>query len=226
MSIQQLHFTLPDGRDLQADLNRAVAAGYTGRDQALVQAHVDELAVQGIAPPPHIPMLFPLLPTLVTNAEEVAVLGENSTPEIEIALFQVAGTAYVTVASDQTDRVVEAQDITLSKNVCPKLVGREAWPLAEVAEHAAELTLTARCNGVLLQQGALAMMMAPEEILQFVDRHDGPERDARIVFSGTVPTEAQPPKGPVSIDLELADPVLNRKILHSYRLHVLSEYFT
>lgn len=225
MAIQQLQFTLPDGRNLQADINRAIAAGYTGRDQALVQAHIDELAEQGIAPPPHIPMLFPLLPTLVTNAEEIAVVGEDSTPEIEIALFQQGGTTYLTVASDQTDRVVEAQDITLSKNVCPKIVGREAWALADVSGHIEQLTLTARCDDLQLQQGALAMMMTPEAILDFVDQHDGPEREGRMVFSGTVPTQAQPPKGPVTISLELADPVLHRNILHSYRIHVLSEYF-
>ena len=226
MAIQTLSFTLPDGRNLTAELNRAVAAGYTGRDQALVQAHVDELAEQGIAPPPHIPMLFPVLPTLVTNAETVAVVGENSTPEIEIALFQSGGKTYLTVASDQTDRVVEAQDITLSKNVCPKIVGREAWLLSEISEHIGELTLTARCGDVRLQHGALSMMMAPEAILDFVDAHDGPEREGRIVFSGTVPTDAQPPKGPVTIELELADPVFKRRILHNYRLQVLGEYFT
>lgn len=225
MAIQQLHFTMPDGRNLAAEINRAVAAGYTGRDQALVKAHIDELAEQGIAPPAHVPMLFPLMPTLITNAEEIAVVGDNSTPEIEIALFQSGGRTYLTVASDQTDRVVEAQDITLSKNVCPKIVGREAWALDEVADHVEALTLTARCGNLQLQHGALAMMMEPEAILAFVDRHDGPEREGRMVFSGTVPTDEQPPKGPVTISLELSDPVLNRDIQHSYRLNILAEYF-
>ena len=72
---------------------------------------------------------------------------------------------------------------------------------------------------------ALAMMMAPEDILAFVDQHDGPEREGRIVFSGTVPTDNQPPKGAATIDLKLNDPVLHRNILHSYRLSVLTEYF-
>lgn len=225
MSIQELKFTLPDGQLLSAPIACAIAAGYTGRDQALVQAHVDELAEQGIAPPPHIPMLFPLLPTLVTNSDTIAVIGQDSTPEIEVALFRVDGTDYVTVASDQTDRVMEADSITMSKNVCPKAVGKEAWPVAEVREHWQQLQLTARCGGAVLQTGSLDMMMAPEDILTFVAQHDGPAAEGRLVFSGTVPTDEQPPKGDATIELELTDPVLNRSIRHAYRLTCLAEYF-
>jgi hypothetical protein len=225
MAIQTLNFTLPDGRLLVAPIARAIAAGYTGRDPALVQAHVDELAEQGIPAPSRIPMLFPLLPTLVTNAETIAVLGEDSTPEIEVALFRINGTDYVTVASDQTDRVLEVQSITVSKNVCPKIVGKEAWAVAEVREHWRQLQLTARCGDVVLQTGTLDMMMAPEDILAFVAEHDGPEAEGRLVFSGTVPTDEVPPKGDATIALELSDPVLKRSIRHAYRLTCLAEYF-
>jgi hypothetical protein len=34
----------------------AVVAGYTGRDAAAVQHHIDELAAIGVAPPPSVPM--------------------------------------------------------------------------------------------------------------------------------------------------------------------------
>jgi hypothetical protein len=226
MAIQDLRFTLPDEQLLAAPIDRAIGAGYTGRDQSLVQAHIDELAEQGIAPPAHVPMLFPVLPTLVTNADTIAVIGTDSTPEIEVGLFRVDGIDYVTVASDQTDRVLEAQSITVSKNVCPKVVGCEAWPVAEVREHWEDLTLTARCGERQLQSGNLAMMMAPEDILAFVAEHDGDEAEGRMVFSGTVPTQEAPPPGDVTIDLELADPVLNRTIRHSYRLTCLAEFFS
>jgi hypothetical protein len=225
MAIQNLHFQRADGGALTAALSRTVAAGFTGADKAAIQAHVDELAEQGIAPPPHIPMLFPVLPTLVTNSDEIAVVGTDTTPEIEVALFQVDGTAWITVASDQTDRVVEAQSITLSKNICPKVVGRTVWPLDEVLDHWNDLRLTSRCNGTVLQDGPLSLMARADEILAFVDQHDGPEREGRLVLSGTIPTDAVPPKGEAVIEIELNDPVRGRRIAHSYRLRVLSEYF-
>jgi hypothetical protein len=225
MAIQELRFSLPDEQLLVAPIARALAAGYTGRDQTLVQAHIDELAEQGIAPPPNVPMLFPLLPTLLTNADVIAVIGEDSTPEIEVALFRIGGTDYVTVASDQTDRVLEAQSITVSKNVCPKVVGKDAWAVADVRGHWESLTLTARCAGRLLQHGDLGMMMTPEDILAFVAEHDGEEAEGRMVLSGTVPTDEAPPAGETTIDLELKDPVLGRSIRHSYQLICLSEYF-
>lgn len=225
MAIQQLTFAKTDGQSFTVGIDRSLAAGFTGSDQAAIKAHVDELAEQGIAPPPHIPMLFPVLPTLITNADEIAVIGTDTTPEIEVALFQSGGEAWITVASDQTDRVIEAQSITVSKNICPKVVGRTAWPLVDVADHWNELHLTSRCGDTILQDGPLSLMADADEILDFVDRHDGPERNGRLVLSGTIPTDTVPPKGDATIEIELADPVRGRTIAHSYRLRVLSEYF-
>lgn len=225
MAINTLAFDRPDGGQFYLRLSRVVAAGYTGRDNAMIQAHIDELEEQGIAPPASVPILFPVLPTLVTNSVEIAVVGENTTPEIEVAVFRADGVDYVTVASDQTDRVWEAVSITMSKNICPKIVGTTAWPVAEVAGHWDDLRLTARCGHETLQSGPLGLMLPLDDILAFVDSHDGPRREGRLVLSGTIPTDATPPKGNVRIELELNDPVLHRAIRHSYDLTCLPDYF-
>ncbi len=101
--IQSIEFLFQE-KKVVVPVTSVLAAGYTGRDQQHVQEHVTELEEQGIAPPPHIPMLYPVMPTLLSNSENIAVLGPNSTPEIEVAIVEFEGERYVTVASDQTDR--------------------------------------------------------------------------------------------------------------------------
>jgi len=174
----------------------------------------------GVKPPPHVPMLYPLLPTLVTNASDIGVIGNDSTPEVEVVLFRSGGEDYLTVGSDHTDRRIEAVSALLGKNSCPKVVGDTAWPVSEVRDHWDALT-----GDSLLQEGSLAHVMAYADLMAFVNERDGDQAEGRLVFSGTVPTQARPPQGDVTIDLELADPVLARALTHSYRVHVRDEYF-
>lgn len=213
-----------DGSRINAELSKVLALGYTGRDRAVVQEHVNELAEMGIAPPPRIPMLYPVMPTLVTTSPDIAVLGADSTPEIEVAVMRIDGEDYVTVASDQTDRRIEATSVPQSKNACPKLVATEAWRVRDVREHWDELTLTSRCAGVVLQEGTLAGLLPFDDLVAFADQHAG-VGDGTLFLSGTVPTLAAPPKGDATIELELHDPRGGRTIRHAYTVHVMDEYF-
>jgi len=223
--VQSLSFDVPGRGPVRLDLRRALAAGYTGRDRKLVQEHIDELAHLGVPPPRHVPMLFPIIPTLVTFARHISVLGFDSTPEIEVVLFRAGGEDFVSLGSDHTDRKIEIQSIPISKNVCPKPVAPVAWPVAEVAGHWDRLLLRSTCEGVLLQEGPLAKLLPRGEILAFVAAHDGPEHEGRIVFSGTVPTERQPPRRAATIELALIDPVLDRRIEHAYSVLPMAEFF-
>ena len=179
----------------------------------------------GVKPPPHVPMLYPLLPTLVTNASDIGVIGTNSTPEVEVVLFRTGGEDYLTVGSDHTDRRIEAVSALQGKNSCPKVVGTTAWLVGDVREHWDALTLRCRCGDTLLQEGSLAHVMTCDDLMAFVSQHDGNQAEGRLIFSGTVSTQARPPRGDVTIDLELADPVLARSLTHRYHVHVRSEYF-
>jgi hypothetical protein len=221
----RLDFSLPDGGAIRLELRRVLAAGYTGRDRALVQAHIDELAAQGIAPPPQVPILFPVMPSLVTTADEIAVLGAACTPEIEVALFRADGIDYVSVASDHTDREAEQRSITLAKNLCPKPVSGTAWPVAPILDHWDDLGLSLVCDGVVIQQGTLAMIMPHDELLTFTARHDGDDHEGRLVLSGTVPTLNEPPRGEARFEMMLDDPELGRRLEHAYTVRPMSELF-
>lgn len=54
---------------------RCIVAGYTGRDEAKVQHHIDELAAIGVAPPPQVPMLYRMPDGAATTAERISVPG-------------------------------------------------------------------------------------------------------------------------------------------------------
>lgn len=179
----------------------------------------------GVKPPPHVPMLYPLMPTLLTNTADIGVIGTDSTPEVEVVLFRAAGVDYLTVGSDHTDRVIEAVSALQGKNSCPKIVATAAWPVSEVLDHWDSLMLRSRCGNTLLQEGALSHVMTYEDLVSFVHEQDGDQAEGRVVFSGTVPTLAKPPKGDVTIGLELADPVRRRTLTHDYTVHVRREYF-
>ena len=202
-----------------------MAAGASARDREKVQKHIAHLSTLGVKPPPHVPMLYPLLPTLLTNASDIGVIGDNSTPEIEVVLFRAGGMDYLTVGSDHTDRRIEAISALQGKNSCPKIVATSAWPVREVLGHWDSLTLRSRCGDALLQEGALSHVMTYENLVSFVREQDGDQAEGRVVFSGTVPTKATPPKGDVTIRLELADPVRQRTLTHDYTVHVRREYF-
>lgn len=221
MAIHQLTFALPNGDIVTADINRTLAAGFTHRDRAIIDAHIAELEEIGVAPPPHIPLLFPVLPTLLTNSQDIAVLGDDTTPEIEFALFQSQGEIYVTVASDQTDRKMEADDIVVSKNICPKILGKAAWRLSDVRRHWDDIQLRSYSNGTLLQEGTLGMIRPPEDLMAFIAKHDGPEHEGRLILSGTVPTLATPSDAGAAIDLHMINPHTGQEIQHSYKVHPL-----
>jgi len=222
---QTLTFRLPSGETLMFEVRRALAAGATGRDAEKVRRHIARMTELGVTPPPHVPMLYPLMPTLVTNATDIGVVGTDSTPEVEAVVFTWNGIDYVTVGSDHTDRRIEAASSLQGKNSCPKVVGTTAWPLAEVRDHWDELQLRASCGDILLQEGGLANLLPVQALIDFVARHDGEQADGRLFFGGTVPTLATPPKGSSTIVLELRDPVRQRALSHAYTVHIREDYF-
>jgi hypothetical protein len=210
---------------LSLEVKRALAAGASGRDREKVRKHIAHMSSLGVKPPPHVPMLYPLLPTLVTNATDIGVIGTDSTPEIEVVLFRAGGVDYLTVGSDHTDRRIETVSALQGKNSCPKIVATTAWPVRDVLDHWDSLTLRSGCGSTLLQEGNLSHIMTYDNLMSFMREQDGAQDEGRFVFSGTVPTKATPPKGDVTIRLELTDPVMQRSLTHDYSLHVRREYF-
>lgn len=160
------------GSLLSCDLVAVYNAGYTGRDQSVVQAHIDELAEQGISGPSEIPTLFSVPTYMVMQETDVEVEHEKTSGEAEWAMLYRGENLppLLTVASDHTDRAVEAFSVTSSKQLSPNLLGTQAWQLDEITEQLDDITLRSKVlvdgNWLLLQEGTVGDLISPLDWLQ------------------------------------------------------------
>ncbi len=178
-------------RPLSFVYTRMVNAGYVGRDQNEVRRHIEELAEKGIPGPETTPTLYPVICRTLTTDSEIEVYSHETSGEVEYVLL-VANEKeiYVGLGSDHTDRHLEETDIPRSKQICPNLISRRVWPLGEVVDHWDELILRSQVvkdgEKIRYQEGALALILSPAGLMDFVrSKIDGPLKEI-VIFSGTL----------------------------------------
>lgn len=158
--------------------------GYAGRDQAAVQAHVDELAAHGVPAPREVPAVWEVPASLLSSDAVVKVNGAATSGEAEPVLFLRDDGAFVAVGSDHTDRELERTDVDAAKAACPKLVSTDVWSLASVRDEwdAIELRSDVLVEGEWrpYQRAVLAELLEPE---WYMNCFPAPA----VVFCGTVP---------------------------------------
>lgn len=180
------------GRELGFVPRDVVLVGYTGRDQAAVRHHVEELAAQGVPAPPRVPAHYRVTPDRVVSGGPVHVLGRETSGEAEFVLFRWEGELFVGVGSDHTDRTVERESVARSKQLCPKVVGQRVWRHSDVMAHWDHLSLRSFVgDGTadrLYQEGPVASLLDPEDVLAGVARRLGTRGppDGLLVFCGTI----------------------------------------
>lgn len=212
--------TSKDGsEEVVLTFDRAVVGGWTGRDKAALQHHIDELAKIGVQAPEKTPMFYRVGVSRLTGAQAIEVIGDGSSGEVEYTLIKHAGRIWVGAASDHTDRVYEHMGITVAKQLCDKPLASEFWPLEEVEGHWDQIQIRSsiRENGeeVVYQDGTVAGLLSPQELLGHL-RDEGDDLvEGTLLFGGTC--------GAIGgvrysdrFSLELNDPVLGRAISHSY----------
>lgn len=179
------------GRPISFELRDVVLAGYTGRDTEAVQRHIDELATHGVAPPARVPTFYRVSCERVTTADRIDVLGPETSGEAEFILVSAEGELFVGVGSDHTDRGLERDSVCKAKQLCAKVVSPELWRYADVRASWNELALRSYCGDeradTPYQDGFVADMMPPEDLLESVMRRTGRTLDGVLVFSGTLP---------------------------------------
>jgi hypothetical protein len=145
-----------------------VMAGWTGRDPAAVQRHVDELAVLGVAAPSRVPLFYRLDPALLAGAVgTIEVLGADTSGEVETVLLALADGLWVGLGSDHTDRAMERHGVAISKQLCRKPLARELWRFEEVIPHWDQLVLRAVADSErrLYMEDALVAVRHPEDLI-------------------------------------------------------------
>jgi hypothetical protein len=224
-----LHLTLrTDGADvaLQVAIRELVIAGWTGRDQAAVDAHIQELRDLGVAPPRTTPMFYRLSAALLTTAKHIQVIGFHSTGEAETVLINAGGQLLVGLGSDQTDRKAEPIGVALSKQMCPKPLAPEVWTFSSVEPHWDELILRSFLVEAgeqrLYQEGSVAALRHPQDLMA---RYGGVPGllPGVAMFCGTLPVIGGL-RWAAEFAMELEDPVLKRIIKHTYALEALNEW--
>ena len=192
-----------------------VIAGWTGRDVAALEHHIEELKAIGVQPPSKVPLYYRVAASLLTQAESIQVVGDDTSGEAEPVLV---GTA------DHTDRKLEAYGVAQSKQVCAKVIGRTAWRFEEVEPHWDQLILRSFIEEggkkVPYQEGLLAKIRAPRELI--AGWHNGDKRlpAGVAMFCGTMPAIGGI-RSSSRFDMEIEDPVLGRKLSHSYTVQAL-----
>lgn len=214
---------------LDVDVRLVLLAGYTGRDRAAVQAHVEELARHGIAAPTRTPTVYAAPASRVTTGRAIAVNGARTSGEAEFVVIRDAGRLLVGVGSDHTDRELEGHSVVKSKQCCDKPVAATLWPYDDVADHWDDLVLEAEVvtdfGALPYQRGKLADMMTVDTLLAGLARRVGPVDDA-LVFSGTLPLLTDGFRSGPGFRARLVDPVLDRALVCDYRVDVLPELDT
>ena len=183
------------GAPRRIEICTLVIAGWTGRDRAAVEYHIAELAAIGVRSPRVVPCFYRVGANLLTTTGEVEVVGEDSSGEVEFVLVAAPDTMYVGVGSDHTDRKVEAYGVTVSKQMCPKPIGRELWRLTEVEKHWDRLVLRSHVTrqGMrwLYQEGAVSGMLAPRDLLVRLADSGASLSPGTAMFCGTLAVQGE-----------------------------------
>jgi hypothetical protein len=204
-------------------VTKLVVAGWTARDTAAIEHHIEELAVLGVPRPSHYPLYYRVARNQLVQGGELQAVGPDTSGEAEFVLVSHGGELWVTAGSDHTDRKAEAQSVALSKQLCGKVVAGRAWRLADVAGHWDRLILRSfiREHGkrVRYQEGSVAAMRSPADLIAG-STGGAPFNDGTVMFCGTLPAIGgiRPAE---RFAFELEDPVLGRKIAHAYDVTML-----
>lgn len=164
--LSMLTFTDEHGTAVNVTPDTFVIAGYTGRDRAIVQKHIDELEHEGIAPPPEVPMFYQMPVSLLTTAATIAVPSQQSCGEVEPIIVGLRNTLYLGIGSDHTARDVEREDIGKSKRICPKPIGRDVARVGALDASLDGIALESWIDGESYQRGTLASIMPLAALLK------------------------------------------------------------
>jgi Protein of unknown function (DUF2848) len=203
---------------LRTAFDTLIVAGWTGRDTAAIEHHIEELAALGVPRPSSVPVFYRTSVNGLTQTGRLEVLGPATSGEVEPVLFGLPSGMWLGLGSDHTDRKAETTGIALSKQLCGKVVANTLWPLVEVAPHWNQLVIrsyaTIAGERTLYQEGALAAIREPAELLSLYDKSKT-LRPGAVMFCGTVGAIGGI-RSASRFEMELEDPVRGRKLAHAY----------
>jgi len=209
--------------DLEFPVARILDAGFTGKNREGAMKHVEELKAHGVAAPDRIPAYFAVTREMVTTDDEIEVLGDDTSGEVEVVFLFKGDDVYIAVGSDHTDRELEKDSIPKSKVICAKVVSREVWKLADVKPHWERLKLQSWIDvdgrRTLYQEGSLADFLTVDDFLDGVRSvvKDG-ALDGMVLYMGTMPSLGGELLFSPTFEGRLSDDVLGRELSFRYSI--------
>jgi hypothetical protein len=198
-----------------------IVAGWTGRNEAALRHHIEELAAIGVPRPSSVPVFYRNSSLNLTQAPAVEVLGPDTSGEVEPVIVAVGDQLWLTVGSDHTDRKAETQGIALSKQLCPKQLGRDLWRVDDISCHWDQIKLRsfATIDGqrVAYQDGMLSELRRPANLIEC---YGSPLAPNTVMYCGTLAAIGGI-RPAIRFEMELEDPILGRTLKHAYDIKVL-----
>jgi hypothetical protein len=212
------------GRDrVEFQAQKLIVAGWTGRDEAAVHHHIEELAAIGVPRPSSVPVFYRNSVGNLAQAERIEVLGEDTSGEVEPVLLVMDDGLWVTVGSDHTDRKAETMGIAISKQLCSKVIGTTLWRFDEVVAHWDKLMLRAHAviggARVKYQEGACAAIRTPADLMARAGG-EAAFTPGTVMMCGTLGAIGGI-RAASRFEMTLEDPVLGRSLGHAYDIDAL-----
>jgi len=207
-----------DGRIDQVSMTpeALIVAGWTGRDEAALNHHIEELAAIGVPRPSSVPVFYRNAATNVVQTDRLEVLGPDTSGEVEPVIVALNDGLWIGLGSDHTDRKAETMGIALSKQLCGKVMGPALWRFDEIAAHWDQIMIRGHAviggQRTLYQEGLLAAMRHPDDLIARYGKALAPDT---IMFCGTLGAKGGI-RPAARFEMELDDPVLKRRMTHAY----------
>lgn len=227
-----MRFQTSDGNPIDLEITRALVAGWTGRDSAAVEHHIEELAALGVARPSTIPLYYRVSAQLLTQRDTIEVVGPSTSGEVEPVVMDDGERLWLTLGSDHTDRDLEARSVALSKQICPKPLATVAWPFDAVTDRLDTLELRSWCRDeaeegwTLYQQGTLAALTPLAELIEGAPGGAGGGLGrGGLMMCGTLPVVSGGIRPARHMRLEMRDPTSGSVIDFEYSVRALQMIF-
>ncbi|RAI44834.1 DUF2848 domain-containing protein [Rhodoplanes roseus] len=221
MPAESLTFRTLSGSTIESRpivLRAVVIAVWTSRDMSGRDLRVAEMEALGIMRPSATPQFRRVSTHRLTTADQIEVIGPESSGEVEVVLVRDARGLWVGVGSDHTDRRMERTEAHVAKQMCDKPIAPDLWAFDDVADHWDTLVLRSWIvedgETRLYQEGTVAAILPPADLMEsFSGRGDLP--DGTALYCGTfaaiggIRTSSR-------FAFELFDPQRERRIAHAY----------
>src|ERR1700760_410259 len=96
-----------DTQRIGYEVKNLIVAGWTGRDEAALRHHIEELAMIGVPRPSSVPVFYRNGALNVTQATRIQALGPDTSGEAEPVVVAHSGKLWLTVGSEHTEPKAE-----------------------------------------------------------------------------------------------------------------------